>query len=473
MAELGRSDVVNSCAYFESWLEFQLNSERIPGVQAAVLHDGEVVSSCACGVSSTKNDEPLRSDHLFRIASHSKMFTATAVMQLAERGDVRLDDTVGDRLPELASSPIAEVTVRELLSHAGGLVRDGWDGDYWQLYREFPDRAELLRVAGDASDVLPRNDTFKYSNIGYSLLGLIVEAASGQPYDTYARDNIVAALGLADTGPDYDADRRDDYAGGHTALSYADNRVPIHHVDTHAMAPATGWFSTAVDLVQCVAALFVGDERLVSDASKRQMHHSHWNVTNTKSEYGFGFEVSVLGERRMLGHGGGYPGHITHTFFDPVDQLAVSVFTNSIDGPAQRWATVAVKLVDLASENRHDGHVDGSTPELRTTFCGRFATLWGVYDIVDLGGRLLQLSPAAADPTESVTRLEVIDPDTLQIVKTGGFGSPGERLTFTRDETGAVLSVRGGIANTAYPIEAFRAAVASSNEVSVGHPIIP
>jgi len=474
MSELNRQDVLDACRYFESWLQFQQRSERIPGVQAAVLHDEAIVLSCAHGVSSTTTGSPLRSDHLFRVASHSKTFTATALMQLVERDEVRLDDTVGDRLPDLASSPIAGVTMRELLSHAGGVVRDGWDGDYWQLYREFPDRAELVRVAGDASDVLPRNDTFKYSNIGYSLLGLVIEAASDQSYDAYVRDHITGPLGLTDTGSDYDVERSDDYAGGHTALSYADERVPIQHVDTRAMAPATGCFSTASDLVQYAAAHFVGDERLISDASRRQMQHGQWKVTGTESEYGFGFEVAVIGERRVLGHGGGYPGHITRTFFDPVDLLAVSVFTNAIDGPALGWATVAVKLVDLAaSGDRRNEHVGGSPDALRATFCGRFATLWGVYDIVDLGGRLFQLSPVAADPTVSVTRLEVIDADTLKIVETAGFGSPGERLTFKRDETGAVMSVRGGAANTAYPIDAYRAAVASCDVVSVGNPIVP
>ena len=76
------------------------------------------------------------------------------------------------------------MTVRELLSHAGGVVRDGWDGDFWQLDRAFPDRAELLRIAADDSAVLGRNERFKYSNVGYSLLGLIVEHVSGTPFAT-------------------------------------------------------------------------------------------------------------------------------------------------------------------------------------------------------------------------------------------------------------------------------------------------
>lgn len=474
MTGLDRQDVLDACRHLDSWLSFRRRAERVPGIQVAVLHDGEVVLSSAHGVSTTTNDEPLRPDHLFRIASHSKTFTATALMQLVERGVVRLDDTVGERLADLASSPIASVTMRELLSHAGGVVRDGWDGDFWQLYREFPDRAELLRIAADASDVLPRNDEFKYSNVGYALLGLVIEGASGQSYGEYVHEHIIGPLGLVDTGPEYDIDRAADYAGGHTALSYADERVPIEHVTTHAMASATGCFSTASDMVQYAAAHFVGEERLMSDASRRQVQHGHWAVTGTESEYGLGFEVATIGKRRVLGHGGGYPGHITHTYFDPIDRLAISVFTNAIDGPALAWATVAVKLVDLAAgADRRDEEEDGSANALRATFCGRFATLWGVYDVVDLGGRLFQMSPAIADPTVGRTRLDVVDADTLEITETTGFASPGERLTFERDQTGAVVSVRGGSGNTAYPIDAYRSAVSSCDVVSLGNPIIP
>lgn len=474
MAGFERRNVLDACRYFDSWLEFRREAERVPGVQAAVLHDDVVVLSSVHGVSSVASGTRLRPDHLFRIASHSKSVTATALMQLVERGAVRLDETVGDRLPDLASSPIAGVTVRELLTHAGGVVRDGFDSDHWQLYREFPDRAALLRVATDASDVLPRNDRFKYSNVGYALLGLVIEAASGKPYCSYVRDHIIAPLELDDTGPEYDIERADDFADGYTSLSYADRRLPIEHVNTGAMASATGCFSTADDFVQFAAAHFVGDERLISDASRRQMQHGHWKVGGTESEYGFGFETLTIGERRLLGHGGGYPGHITRTFFDPVDRLAISVFTNAIDGPALAWATVAVKLVDLATSRDHEiDDLDGAATAVRATFCGRFATLWGVFDIVDLGGQLFQLSPATADPTVSPTRLEVIDTDTLEIAETVGFGSPGERLRFERSETGAVISVLGGTSGTAHPIDAYRSALAPRDAVTVGNPIAP
>lgn len=473
MSELERRHVDDAAAYFDRWLEFRRSADRVPGVQAAVLYAGEIVLSTAHGVADVTTGAPLTDRHLFRIASHSKTFTATAVMQLVERGALRLDDTVGERIVELGSSPIAAVTVRELLSHAGGVVRDGWDGDFWQLDRAFPDRAELLRIAADDSAVLGRNERFKYSNVGYSLLGLMVEQVSGSPFRDYVVEHVIAPLGLADTGPDHDETRAGDYATGHSALAYADVRIPIDHIDTGAMTSATGLSSTASDLVRYAAAHFDGDDQLVGADAKRQMQHGEWKIDGTESEYGLGFEIVTIGGRRLLGHGGGYPGHITRTYFDPKDQLAVSVFTNAIDGPALGMATVAIKLVDLARTSEADPAAVGHDAVDLASFCGRFASLWGVYDIAVLGGRLYQLSPSLVDPTLAPTRLDVVDGDTLRIADTAGYGSRGEVVAFDRDADGSIRSVRGGSGSTAYPVESFRAAIERRDRITLGVPVRP
>lgn len=473
MSELDRRHITDAAAYFDRWLEFRRTAERVPGVQAAVLFGDEVVLSAAHGVADVTTGQPLTEHHLFRIASHSKTFTATAVMQLVERGTLRLDDSVGDRIVELATSPIAAVTLRELLSHAGGVVRDGWDGDFWQLDRAFPDRAELLRIAADDSAVLERNERFKYSNIGYSLLGLIIEQVSGTPFRDYVTEHVIGPLGLTDTGPDLDEARQGDYAAGHTSLAYADERIPIDHIDTGAMSAATGLYSTAADLVRYAAAHFEGDDRLIGADAKRQMQHGEWKIDGTESEYGLGFEILTIGGRRVLGHGGGYPGHITRTYFDPQDRLAVCVLTNAIDGPALGMATAAIKLVDLARRSEPDPATVRSDAIDLDTFCGRFASLWSVYDIAVLGGRLYQLSPSLADPTLAPTRLDVVDADTLCIADTIGYGSRGEVMTFDRHIDGSIRSVRGGSGSLAHTIDRFRAAIADRDRITLGAPVRP
>ena len=444
------TDLREARTYYDRWLEYRRRYLRIPGVQAAVHVDNAIALSTAHGYADLESETPLTTNALFRVASHSKTFTSTAVFQLVEEGKLRLDDRAGDWVADLGDAPLARITVRELLAHAAGVVRDGPDGDHWQLRHDFPDRERLHEIVRSAdASVLERNDRFKYSNIGYGLLGLVLEAASGLSYDELLRRNVVEPLNLSDTGTEFDPARADDYATGYSALAYADARVSIEHVDTHALASATGFYATASDLVTYFSAHFMGDDRLLSDESKRQMQHPVWVTGRGGRRYAHGLAVTQIGERTMIGHGGGYPGHITRSFADPVGRVAVSVLTNAIDGPAEPLAEAAVRLLDLAASGEREGDHD------LAAFTGRFATLWGVADVVLLGGKLYLINPAAIDPTEDITRLEVVDDTTLRIADTPGYASYGELVTYDFAADGTVRSVRGPSATTATPIDDF------------------
>ena len=442
--------VKEAMAYFDRWLEFRQRYLRVPGVQAAVLVDDDIALSEAYGYADLATETPLTTRSLFRVASHSKTFTSTATFQLAEQGGLRIDDRAGDWVPDLGDSPLAHTTIRELLAHAGGVVRDGADGDHWQLRHDFPDREQLQATIRSAeASILERNERFKYSNIGYGLLGLVLEAASGISYDELLRRNVIEPLNLRNTGTELDPARASEYASGYSALAYADKRTPIEHIDTHALASATGFYSTACDMVTYFAAHFMGDDRLLDDQSKRQMQHPVWETGRGGKHYAHGLAVCQIGDRTMIGHGGGYPGHITTSFADPTGRIAVSVLTNAIDGPSEQLAQAGVRLLDLAASGEHDGG-----PDL-ARFTGRFATLWGVADVALLGGRLYLIIPTAPDPTEDIIRLEVVDESTLRIVETPGFGSYGERVKYDFAADGSVRSVRGPSATTASPIESF------------------
>lgn len=446
---LDSENLREALTYFDSWLRYNQRYQRIPGVQAAVYAGDGIVFSGAYGRADVENDVPLTDQHLFRIASHSKTFTGTAVFQLVEQGRLRLDDKVSQHVTEIVGTPAGERTVRELLAHAGGLTRDSEDANWWQLSTAFPDRDQLLAVLrNDSSAVIPENERFKYSNIGYGLLGLVIEAAGGTSYSSYVRTQIVDKLGLSALGPELDTERLSEYAVGYSALAYADTRVPIEHVDTRALASATGFFGNARDLVTYFSAHLPGDDRLLSDKSKREMQHPLWVTgSDEKARYGLGMAVTKVGDREVFGHGGGYPGHITRTLVDPEQRVVVSVLTNSIDGPASQLAEGLFRLLDLAaSEDRGDQDLG--------RFTGRFANLWGVTDFVVLGGRLYATDPSGANPAEEPQPLEA-DGDTLRVTGGNGYGSYGESYRFTFDANGAVKSVRGSSGLTAYPIDTF------------------
>jgi CubicO group peptidase (beta-lactamase class C family) len=455
--ERARTDaaVRSAAEYIASWLSYQGAERAVPGIQAAIRLRGELILDFAWGVADVETGEPLTTTSLFRIASHSKTFTATAIMQLVEAGTVRLDDPLSRWVPELADAEIAAVTVRELLGHQAGIIRDGIDADYWQRGSEFPDRERLVRMGREEGRIASPNEYFKYSNIGYSLLGLVIEAASGRSYREYTDEHIVSVLDLERTGSDWDGERADEYASGHTGLIAADDvRRRIRHVDTRAMAAATGWYSTAAEVSAYLAAHAAGDSRLLSEESKRmlQRRESAVPVGESLRHYGLGFELRELDGHDLVGHSGGYPGHITRTWLDPETDIVISVLTNAIDGPADLLATGALQVLRLAIANAGE---DAKVPGIQ----GRYASLWSVLDIVDLGGATVGLYPGLPDPTALAEPVAEVD-GALRVKAKPGFGAVGETVRVAHDADGAVESiVWSGM--TMWPLDRFRAALAS------------
>lgn len=432
--------------YYGSWLGYRRWFLRIPGVQACVAEDGVARLSVALGSADEPAGTPLTERHLFRIASHSKTFTAVLVLRLVEQGLLRLDDPIAAHVPGLTDSALARATLRELLSHGGGVIRDSEDGDFWQLLRPYPEREELVRIAAEpTAAVLPRNERFKYSNIAYGVLGLAIEQVTGGPFDKAVRTEILGPLGLSDIGPELLPERSSEFAAGHSALSHAYERTVIDHVDTAALAPATGFFATATELVRFYSALLPGDERLLSDDSLRQLRHRMWDVKKAESGYALGVSLNRVGEHELFGHGGGFPGHITRTLACPERRTVVSVLTNAIDGPAEPLAMALFQLMDTAESATHQPAVDGAR------FVGRFSNLWDVQDVALLDGRLFVLNPVIANPVEAPMALEVVDDTTLKMVSGPGGGSIGEFMRYEFAPDGSIRSVRGGSGMTLHP----------------------
>jgi CubicO group peptidase (beta-lactamase class C family) len=450
MKPIDESLLRDALTYIDRWVEYRQRTRRIPGVAVAVRHRDQTLLSRAYGMADVERDVPLAPGHVFRIASHSKMFTATAVMQLVERGMLRLDDRAGDRLPWLpsGSGEIGRVTVRQLLSHSAGVIRDGEGGGFWQLEREFPDAEELRRVLATTPLVYAENVRFKYSNFGFGLLGMVVEAASGQPYNAYVQRHVVDALGLGDTGPELDERARARLATGYTGAHFGLERMAVDHLDTRALSPATGFYSTAEDLCRFAAAHFMGSGELLNDESRREMQREHWKAEGTPISYGLGIDITTVGERRVIGHAGGFPGFITITRIDPVDRLAVVALTNADDGQAAELASGMLAIIDRAQQAAPAPAAD------LDRFVGRYWSLAGPTDVVRFGGQLLALTPEAPNPLDAATELTADGTDELTMSRAMGFRSPGERARFAFDGDGRVTSVRWA-AGTLYPWDTF------------------
>ncbi|HVM09126.1 MAG TPA: serine hydrolase domain-containing protein [Acidimicrobiales bacterium] len=432
--------VDDAAAYAANWFDYRIQALQVPGAVMAIQHDDRLVVSHAAGLADLEEKVAMRPDHRFRIASHSKTFTATALMTLVERGRVRLDDRLDVWLPwlaEAADARMGRATLRDVLSHTAGIIRDGVDVPWWALTGPFHDAASLRDAVTETPAVIDRMTRFKYSNIGYSLLGLVIEAVTGEPYAEVVRREIVDRLGLSNTEPE--PSETSAFATPYSSKKHGLARRRLPSLDTRGMAAATGFSSTAADLCRYGRAHFLGNEELLSDESKRQLHHEHWRVEGgRRGHYALGFHVFTIGDRRVISHGGGFPGYITFTIIDPVDRLVVTVLTNAIDGPAEALATGIVRLIGLAESC--DPATSAGEGDLHR-YAGRFLGLWSTTDIVRFGDSLFAIDPDLPDPVVDVTRLEVADRDALRIADTAGFGSYGESVTFDRNERDEVAAV--------------------------------
>lgn len=444
MPEINETLVRDAAAYVDQWLGYQQQLREIPALTIALRLGGEVILSKGYGHANLERRAPVTPDHIFRVASHSKWFTATAIMQLKEHGKLRLDDPLVHHIPWLQGRLVG-VTIRQVLNQAAGITRDGYDNDHWELEHSFPDKAQLRKLVEEGGEVLPSNHKLKYSNIGYSLLGEVVETASGMPYNDYVRKNIIGRLSLKNTGPDTIPEAQSRMVTGYTSRALLMSRMPLPDVETSAMSAATGFYSTAEDLSRYASAHFFGNTELISDESKREMQRPYWPVEGMDS-YGLGMMVAKIGERRVVGHSGGFPGHTTQTYLDAEDQLALSILTSESSGVTELLSKSVFKLIDLAlkqnpAENEADLH----------RYTGRFNSLWGYLDIINLGDQLFGVDPRAEDPAAAALKLEVIDDATLKIEEKEGYGSPGEFVRYFRDDDGNVLkiSVAG---STQYPV---------------------
>src|SRR5690242_16640065 len=180
--------------YVQPWLEFQMRVSEQPGCIIAIAHGDRVVLERAYGSANLRTGEKLTPRHRFRIASHSKSFTAAGIMKLREAGRIRLDDSAGHYVKGLHRG-VAEATVAQLLSHTGGLLRGGLDAGYFADRKPFPSARALLADL-KLPPAIEAGTRLKYSNHGYGLVGVIIESITGEPYRQWIKREVVQAAGL-------------------------------------------------------------------------------------------------------------------------------------------------------------------------------------------------------------------------------------------------------------------------------------
>jgi CubicO group peptidase (beta-lactamase class C family) len=425
--------------YIARWIEFQMRQHEQPGCVIAVAHKDRVVLDEAFGYADLAKRVRMTPRHRFRVASHSKTYCAAAVMKLREHGRLRLDHPAGRYVGGLHPT-LARATLGQLLSHRAGVVRDGSDAGQFVDRRPFLDARELRAELREPPTLRP-NTRFKYSNHGYGLLGMAVEAIAGEPYVAWLQREIIDAAQLGETLADGPPPPRLPLASGHSGRLPLARRVSIGgEYSTRAIAPAAGVISTARDLLRFYAQLSpAAKHSVLSAASRREMLRGRWRDPHSSIEryYGLGTMSGRFGTWHWFGHSGGLQGYITRTAVLVEPDLALCVLTNAVDGLAHPWLEGAVGL--LRAFARH-----GAPSPTARKWTGRWWTLWNPIDLVPMGGKVLVARPDWPNPLLDASQIEPRGPSDGHIGLAGGYASHAEPARLERGRRGEILEVRLG-----------------------------
>ncbi len=205
-----QSEVGSAIRLFEAWVETQIAYRGLPGISLGVVYDQELIWSRGIGFHDLQQQAPATPSTIYRIASITKLFTSTAILQLRDAGMLSLDDPVAQRLPwfqiQQQQQDARAITIRQLLTHTSGLPREA-AFPYW-TDGVFPTREELIAALAHQAAVFAPETRWKYSNLALTLAGEIVAATSGQPYAEYVDRHILQPLGMRSTSVTLPDDQR-------------------------------------------------------------------------------------------------------------------------------------------------------------------------------------------------------------------------------------------------------------------------
>jgi CubicO group peptidase (beta-lactamase class C family) len=422
--------------YIRSWIEFQVRASQQPGCIVGIAHRGKVVAEYAFGHANLATGEKLTPRHRFRIASHSKSFTAAGIMKLRERRKLRLDDPVGQYVKGLHPQ-VAETTIAQILSHSAGLTRDGAASGQYSDRRPFLRAEELIADLKSPPTIEP-NTRFKYSNHGFGLLGLVIEAITGEPYRVWIEREIVEATDLRETQSDMPIAKGTPFARGHTPRLPVGRRlvVPGEYLE-NAIRPAGGFISTAADVARFFAQLSPDAKRSVLSAgSRREMSRRHWRNPHASLEgyYGLGIMSGTTAGWDWFGHSGGLQGYISRTCVIPRCDVTITILTNATDGWAGFWIDGAMQILRTFATH-------GAPKRRVRDWTGRWWSPWGATDLVPMGNIVMAANPHAFNPFLDATEIEVTGRDTGRVSLAAGYGSHGEAVRRTRNKAGTVTEV--------------------------------
>jgi CubicO group peptidase (beta-lactamase class C family) len=330
-------------AAVEAAVRAELKQTQAPGAAIAVVSGDRVVYTRAFGVANTETGEEMRPEMLFRLGSTTKMFTAAAVVLLAEQGKLNLTEPIGRHIPGLTPK-LAALTAHHLLSHTSGIL------DEAPMFGSHDDEAMREEVGRwtDSRFFAEPDQVYSYSNPGYWLAGLLAETVGAQPFADQVASTIFTPLGMTRStfrptmAMTYPLAQGHDLVGGQM-------RIIRPAANNSASWPAGSIFSNVIDLSRWLTAFVnqgrIGGDQVLPVSLFATLSTPRASIPGATNRYGYGVQVGEWRGLQVVEHGGSRSGYGSVIRMVPSRQFGVVVLANRTGVSLTRTANAAIEAV--------------------------------------------------------------------------------------------------------------------------------
>ncbi|MHB8054272.1 MAG: serine hydrolase [Candidatus Aminicenantales bacterium] len=298
-----------------------------PGAAVLVKKNGRILLRQGYGLADLELGVPIEPDMIFRLGSITKQFTAAGILKLSEQGKLAVSDEITKFLPDFPTGG-KKITIEHLLTHTSGIVSYTDLPEWLPLWRKDMSLDELIALFKDKPAEFGPGERWKYCNSGYILLGAVIEKVSGLAYRDFVKKEIFDPLGMTHS-----------YYGDATRI--IPRRIPGYQMGNAGFenAPylsmtqpyaAGSLLSSVDDLAVWSEGLLAG--RVLKKETLEKVFTPYVLGNGRSTGYGYGWFISGYHGRRVIEHGGGINGFITHILFLPEDGVFVTVLSNGIGG---------------------------------------------------------------------------------------------------------------------------------------------
>jgi len=400
----------------DDYVKAEMQRQHIPGASIAVIKDGKVIKAEGYGLANVELNVPARPETVYKIGSLSKQLIATGVMLLIQEGKMSLDDKISKFL-EGTPETWKEITVRHLLTHTSGIVREAPGFDPLKVQND----ADVIKTAYPLPLRFAPGEKWEYCNVGYFSLAEIIRKVSGKPWGDYLNERLFTPLNMNATRTTTMTEIIQSRANGYVWRAGKLENASIFLT----LRPSGAFLSTVLDLAKWDSALYT--DKILKQSALSQMWMPVKLNGGATHPYGFGWELSSVAGHKLVHHGGSLPGFRAQFSRFVDDKLSIVVLTNGDNADPNLMALgIAALYIPGLIPERTVAKID---PQILDAYTGQYQHPSVLFTITREGDKLLLQQGSNPEKRELL-------PESAS----NFFANENRRLTysFVKDEKGQI-----------------------------------